>query len=838
MDIDIGRPRPHALVCACGLFIYKIPFSKDYLVLFRILEIFMNYIFNFPDSVRKTVSLLGIAALLATSLPFGALTAFAARTGVGVSAHAGVTAEVNVPIRLQAQLTDDMVNETNEQTELILTDDNKGGVFTNANASECTTDLGTSLQTRTVSDKNKNENFCYKNALAGTYTISVQAQVGGVDRGLPATMVVTVTEPVISHVVTATNFNTHVGDDYEGINVGFTLEKEFGTVSAVKVQLYKGGDLIVENNHNQALLDLINNGETSLSTPFIIKNGTYTETYWNLGSHTWTSDDVPTKVAIIVTYSNGNTSADYLVENSNLVEPNGWDVADILPLLPYVFPSTNDTNRTDKRPHVNLLTTGTEDITLEFVNTTNSLARFEIRIDGVSVGSTAHPVVTGDVIHPGPCVDGRTVPKPAECALGAGPRILTYSADSTVEVRLALGGERDWDFDWVRFDVLSVPDPVLSPTKPSLSGDVIYDAISPILPPSYPSLSFQATQTYEVGDLLTFAGTNRNLLSGAITLTSWACESNTWNSGLCETTPGATFSHPITLNIYEVADDGTAGNLITSKTQTFNIPFRPSANPICTDTNQWKDTEGNCYSGYNHVVVFDLTGITVPDSIVYGVKFNTQSYGDSPIGVDGPYNSLNVGLNTDVALAPYIGNDVIDNQLFWDSTYSGRLRGFNIDNDWPYRVAVAFTAEPEQTNPSTGGGTSGGGRRDSDTNTGPIPQVLGASTDEELYQLLEAIKQRLIELSVIAAQNQAGNVLGIADTANAQATDNSASTSTLEGVIEEEEIIVEDEDLVINQEESDDEEEDTFSWFNLIWWFILLAVLIAGYVIWRKRSIS
>jgi hypothetical protein len=114
------------------------------------------------------------------------------------------------------------------------------------------------------------------------------------------------------------------------------------------------------------------------------------------------------------------------------------------------YPSTNNLNRDkeapghegDDAPHVNVLNTGLGFVELEFVNLAPGLAFFEYRIDGVEVGSTAHPVVPGDVIHPGVSVaSGNTI-------------VQTFNANSMVEVRLVLGGERDWDFDWTRFDVL------------------------------------------------------------------------------------------------------------------------------------------------------------------------------------------------------------------------------------------------------------------------------------------------------------------------------------------------------------------------------------------------
>jgi hypothetical protein len=118
------------------------------------------------------------------------------------------------------------------------------------------------------------------------------------------------------------------------------------------------------------------------------------------------------------------------------------------PAAAYDFPSTNDANRAAGHPHVNLVSTGPGSVTLEFVNPTDTLAFFEYRLDGETVGTTPHPVVLGDVIHPGVCVDGRPVPDPS-CS--ASPVVQTFDAFTSVEVRLALGDERDWDFDWTTF---------------------------------------------------------------------------------------------------------------------------------------------------------------------------------------------------------------------------------------------------------------------------------------------------------------------------------------------------------------------------------------------------
>ncbi len=123
-----------------------------------------------------------------------------------------------------------------------------------------------------------------------------------------------------------------------------------------------------------------------------------------------------------------------------------------VPALAHEFPSTNEANRDGGFPHVNLVSETETSVTLEFVNDTNSLAFFEYRVDGIEPDEAdPHPVIEGDVIHDGVSVDGRGIDEPVVVQQ-------TFEVESHLDVRLALGGERDWDFDWVRFEV---EDPVM-----------------------------------------------------------------------------------------------------------------------------------------------------------------------------------------------------------------------------------------------------------------------------------------------------------------------------------------------------------------------------------------
>ncbi len=152
-------------------------------------------------------------------------------------------------------------------------------------------------------------------------------------------------KPAPTPIINGENFNTHSGTDYKGINVGFNIN-DFGTVTDVTVDLYKDATKLATNTSNDELLTLINNGETHLSTPFIIENGTYgTETYWNLGAHTLNFSTKPTKAVVTVTGQNGTHS----IELTPLTEPNNWTYEslippDIKPTNLYFTKTANDTN--------------------------------------------------------------------------------------------------------------------------------------------------------------------------------------------------------------------------------------------------------------------------------------------------------------------------------------------------------------------------------------------------------------------------------------------------------------------------------------------------------------
>jgi PKD domain len=182
-----------------------------------------------------------------------------------------------------------------------------------------------------------------------------------------------------------------------------------------------------------------------------------------------------------------------------------------------------------------------------------------------------------------------------------------------------------------------------------------FDSLTP-LPPNIVSGGFQATALNSLGDRVALqAGSPRTLDSITIAMSSWACETGAWNAA-CASTVGSSFNHPLTLKIFS-----STGAELSSVTQAFTIPFRPSADPTCVgaDVGKWKGSDGICYNGFATKITFDLTAsrVTLPsDDFSYVLSYNTNTQGPAPIGSSGPYDSLNVGFYPSTT-APSIGTD-------------------------------------------------------------------------------------------------------------------------------------------------------------------------------------
>lgn len=237
------------------------------------------------------------------------------------------------------------------------------------------------------------------------------------------------------------------------------------------------------------------------------------------------------------------------------------------------------------------------------------------------------------------------------------------------------------------------------------SAEVIYDSIpGDSVPGSDPSLGFQATQTNEFGDYIEFGGISRTLSSVDVLLNSWACQEGNWYDSTCAHPDPENdgYDHPITLTLYHVDGSGNPGSVIASVTEMVHVPWRPASDVEC-GTGYLPD----CNNGFNFTASFDLSGVEVPNQVAYGISFNTQTYGPEPLGVDGPYNSLNMSVPDAV---PTVGTDLDSDAVLWNTEtvawYSAPCPGntFCKDTAWSgYVPAARFNAE-DPTPVVNGGG--------------------------------------------------------------------------------------------------------------------------------------
>ncbi len=136
-------------------------------------------------------------------------------------------------------------------------------------------------------------------------------------------------------------------------------------------------------------------------------------------------------------------------------------------------------------------------------------------------------------------------------------------------------------------------------------------------------------------------------------MSSWACQTGTWNEKNCKTTMGAKFEWPITFTVNAVGPGGTVGALLGSGSKIAKIPYRPSASPKCTgeSAGAWYHM-GECFNGKAAKVTLPLKIANLPSQAIITISYNTSDYGATPQRPQPcntepqgcPYDSLNVGV--------------------------------------------------------------------------------------------------------------------------------------------------------------------------------------------------
>ena len=219
----------------------------------------------------------------------------------------------------------------------------------------------------------------------------------------------------------------------------------------------------------------------------------------------------------------------------------------------------------------------------------------------------------------------------------------------------------------------------------------VYNSIPDPLPGNVGSEGPESYAFSEAGDGLALAGpANRRLDQVAVVLSSWACTSGNWYTpGTCVTTPGADYAMPITINVYSVVT-GTSlegmspvpavGSLLATVTQSFNVPYRPSADSVHCDGRAWYDsTTTTCFFGLAVPITFDLASLDVklPSRVIVGFQFDTSDYGPHPLGdltachatTEGCfYDSLNISMDSNDGFYQAIGAVLDLDGIFFNYT--------------------------------------------------------------------------------------------------------------------------------------------------------------------------
>jgi hypothetical protein len=185
------------------------------------------------------------------------------------------------------------------------------------------------------------------------------------------------------------------------------------------------------------------------------------------------------------------------------------------------------------------------------------------------------------------------------------------------------------------------------------AAEVIYNDLETPKPGNVVSEAFEATQTSSFGGQVEFGATARKNPSVSVIMSSWACESGTWNEKNCKTTMGAKFEWPITFTVNAVGPGGTVGALLGSGSKMAKIPYRPSASPKCTgeSAGAWYHM-GECFNGKAVRLALQLKIANLPSKAIVTISYNTSDYGATPQGAQPcstepqgcPNDTLNVGL--------------------------------------------------------------------------------------------------------------------------------------------------------------------------------------------------
>ena len=214
----------------------------------------------------------------------------------------------------------------------------------------------------------------------------------------------------------------------------------------------------------------------------------------------------------------------------------------------------------------------------------------------------------------------------------------------------------------------------------------IYRRAPQVPQPSHPSYGLDGTSDQALGDVFNLGGSNRRLESVEAILVNWAQASSF--PDLAEANPEGYF-HPLTLTVYRVIQDDLF--LLTEITEEFLIPWRPET---------LDDGAEYPYGGLAYRARFSfLEEVNVDGKLAILISYNTANGGREPLGVSGPYDSLNVALSDRAVEA---GSDDDPTRMVRD--LGDLVQSAAFGSLAPMFVVRAFPPEPDSGTPIDAGG--------------------------------------------------------------------------------------------------------------------------------------
>ncbi|MDB4432938.1 DUF5011 domain-containing protein [Akkermansiaceae bacterium] len=222
---------------------------------------------------------------------------------------------------------------------------------------------------------------------------------------------------------------------------------------------------------------------------------------------------------------------------------------------------------------------------------------------------------------------------------------------------------------------------------PRSNSEVLFQRIPSIDQPSYPSYGLNGKSDIGLGDLVDLEIDNQRLESVDVMMVNFA-QAASWPQLAEENSKG--YFHPLTLTIYRVLGDDLF--LVTEKTQDFLIPWRPAT---LDDGGEYPFGATAFRARFNFTEEKFLAG-----NLALVISYNTSQGGPAPLGVAGPYDSLNVALNDDT---PLVGSDENPSRVV-RQTATSIFQSGAFGARAPMFVVRGFPASPVTGQPIESGG--------------------------------------------------------------------------------------------------------------------------------------